>query len=107
ACARWCRSRPGVLCRLYGDRGAVRVTPLLEVTVNIDAATITAFFVGVVACFSAYQSYKARVTGQDIAAARGVISETKEVVDQTHVIVNSQRSEMMALIEDMRGESAA
>lgn len=65
---------------------------LLEINLTLDAATVTAVFVGLVALISAYQTL--------------ITSQTKRVVEETHVIVNSQRTAMEALIKKLEGEKA-
>lgn len=89
------------------------MTPLLEVTATIDAATITAFFVGIVACFSAYGALQGRQAAMKVAEvaetakiAVEVAAETKAVTDDIHQIVNSQRTAMEILIKKLEGENA-
>lgn len=82
------------------------MTPLLEVTATIDAATITAFFVGIVACFSAYNALQQHNAAAKVEEVAEAAKETKAVIDETHKIVNSQRTAMEALIKKLEGENA-
>jgi uncharacterized membrane protein YgcG len=80
--------------------------PVLEVSVTIDAATITAFFVGIVACFSAYGALQQRQAAVRVAEVAKDAAETRKVIDDTHTIVNSQRTAMEVLIKKLEGENA-
>ena len=71
----------------------------INAVISIDGQTVTAFFVGIVALVTTYQAYQGH-------QAAGKVEEVKQVLDETHKIVNSQRTAMEALIKKLEGENA-
>ena len=80
---------------------------LLEVIITIDAQLVTAVFTGIVASLVAYGTLKQRQVASKVAEVADRAQEVAGVINETHKIVNSQRTAMQELIKRLESENTA
>lgn len=86
---------------------------LLAINLTIDSNLITAVVGPIVPLILAYIAYKTRETTKATQetkviteASAQVATDTKVSVGEVHTIVNSQRTELLGVVTDLRAEIA-